>query len=59
MVLYLKGKIISKKMLREEVWNSLKKERKTELMPSLEEGIYNSSNEEEALNFISRYFDVR
>lgn len=58
MKLQLKGKIITKSMLREEVYKLLKTERKMELMNMIDTEIFIAKNEEEALNAVSKYMEI-
>jgi len=58
MKLQLKNKIISKEMLRENVYTLLKREKKLDLMNVLDEGIYKAASIEDALNVVARYIDI-
>lgn len=58
MKLQLKGKIITKSFLREEVYKLLKSENKMELMNMIDTEIFLAKSEEEALNAVSKYLEI-
>lgn len=59
MVLYLKGKYITKSLLKQEVYTLLKQEKRLDLMSLIEEKIYLAKNEEAALSEVSNFIDIR